>query len=61
MSNEAREVNVSPTLKLGGVGGAMDIIRSKVLLARVLIADNIAPALNVSDDSEIRIIDSKIQ
>lgn len=60
VSNEAREVNVSPTLKLGGVGGAMDIIRSKVLLARVLIADNIAPALNVSEDSEIRVIDSKI-
>lgn len=62
--NEARVANVSQTLKLGGVGGAMDIIlRSKVLLARVLIADNETPigsALNVSEDSYVRAIDSKI-
>ncbi len=42
----------------------MDIIlHSKVLLTHVLIADNKAPtgsALNISKDSDVRVIDSKI-
>ncbi len=61
--NEAREVNLSPTSKLGRVGGTIDILYSKVLLARVFIANNEAPissALNVSKDSDVRVIDSKI-
>ncbi len=63
MYNEAREVNLSPTSKLGRVGGAIDILHSKILLARVFIANNEAPissALNVSKDSDVRVIDSKI-
>jgi hypothetical protein len=63
MYNEAREVNLSPTSKLGGVGGAIDLLHSKVLLARVFIANNEAPissALNVSKDSDVRVIDSTI-